>query len=185
MQIPIFLRYFISIFLNLKHLKILPLSSKCSNFFSMIYTSQRQCSDVQAYVTGNTYNPGYNILQLYNILVQIRLTTTKRKLDIQYSKLGIRVASQVVKQLKTQDLRKLRNIRKISNLGGHIPQCLVSLQELILCEQQLKNTQKQIPNIFFLSSFTGLLHFVSSILSGIIDLQILYKIQSHLYKKLF
>ena len=95
------------------------------------------------------YNPGHNILELYSILVQIRFPTSKTKLDIQYSKLGIRVTSRVAKQLKTQDLRKLGNIRKISNLGGHIVQCLVSLQELRLCEQQLKNTQKQIPNFSF------------------------------------
>ena len=29
-----------------------------------------------------TYNPGHNILELYNILVEIRLTTIKTKLDI-------------------------------------------------------------------------------------------------------
>ena len=29
-----------------------------------------------------TYNPGHNILELYNILVQIRFTTSKTKLDI-------------------------------------------------------------------------------------------------------
>ena len=28
------------------------------------------------------YNPGHNILELYNILVQIRFTTSKRKLEI-------------------------------------------------------------------------------------------------------
>ena len=28
------------------------------------------------------YNSGHNILELYNILVQIRFTTSKRKLDI-------------------------------------------------------------------------------------------------------
>ena len=40
------------------------------------------------------YNLGY-ILQLYNVLVQIRLTASKNKRDIYYGKLGIRVASQV------------------------------------------------------------------------------------------
>ena len=39
------------------------------------------------------YNLGHNILELYNVLVQIRLTTSKTKRDIKYSKLGIRVAS--------------------------------------------------------------------------------------------
>ena len=28
------------------------------------------------------YNPGHNILELYNVLVQIRFTTSKRKLGI-------------------------------------------------------------------------------------------------------
>ena len=28
------------------------------------------------------YNPGHNILELYNVLVQIRFTTSKKKLDI-------------------------------------------------------------------------------------------------------
>ena len=58
----------------------------------------------------------------------------------------MRVASRVAKRLKTQVLRKLGNVRKISNMGGHIAQCLVSLQEPRPCEQQSKNTQKQIPN---------------------------------------
>ena len=42
-----------------------------------------------------TYNPGQNILKLDNTLVQNRLTTSKRELDIQYNKLDIRVASRV------------------------------------------------------------------------------------------
>ena len=44
-------------------------------------------------------NPGHNILEHYNILVQIRFTTNKRKLDIQYSKRGIRIASRVAERL--------------------------------------------------------------------------------------
>ena len=56
------------------------------------------------------YNPGHNILELYNILVQIRFTTSKTKLD-NYSKLGIRVASGVAERLKVQDLRRLGKIR--------------------------------------------------------------------------
>ena len=43
----------------------------------------------------------HNILELYNILVQILFTISKKKLDIQYSKFGIRVASQVAQRLKT------------------------------------------------------------------------------------
>ena len=51
------------------------------------------------------YNPGYNIYELYNILVEISFTTRKTKLNISYSKLGVRVASRVTEGLN--DLRKL------------------------------------------------------------------------------
>ena len=47
------------------------------------------------------YNLGHNILELYNVLVQIQLTTSKTKRDIYYSKLDIRVASGVAERLKT------------------------------------------------------------------------------------
>ena len=113
-------------------------------------------------------NPGHDILGLYNILVQIRFTTSKRKHDIFYSKLGIRVASRVAKRFKTQDLSKLGNIRKMSNLGGHIVQGLLSIQELKLCEQQLNKTENRYQTFLFLSGFTGLLHFVQNILFWIV-----------------
>ena len=45
----------------------------------------------------STYNPGHNILKLYNILVQIQFTTSKTKLGISYSKLSRQVASGIVK----------------------------------------------------------------------------------------
>ena len=47
-----------------------------------------------------SYNLGHNIMELYSVLVQIRLTTSKAKRDIQYIKLGIRVASQVAERLR-------------------------------------------------------------------------------------
>ena len=46
------------------------------------------------------YNLVHNIFELYNVLIQTRLTTSKTKRDILYSKLGTRVASQVAKRLK-------------------------------------------------------------------------------------
>ena len=103
------------------------------------------------------YNPGHNILDFYSILVQIQFITTKTKLGIQYSKFGIQGASRVAERLKIQDLRKLGNIRKISNLGGDI----VSLQELKLCQQQLKSTQKQIQNFSFPVQFYWITPFCS------------------------
>ena len=40
-------------------------------------------------------NHVHNILELYNVLIQTRLTTSKTKRDVYYCKLGIRVASRV------------------------------------------------------------------------------------------
>ena len=45
------------------------------------------------------YNLGHNILELYNVLVKIQLTTSKMKPDIQYCKSGIRVALGVGERL--------------------------------------------------------------------------------------
>ena len=106
-------------------------------------------------------NPGHNILELYNILVLIKFTTSKTKLDIQYSRLGIPVASRLAKQLKRQNFRKLGNIRKTSNLGGHIAQYLASLQEVRLCQQELKNTQKYKQNFSLSVQFDWITPFCS------------------------
>ena len=46
----------------------------------------------------------HHIMELYNVLIQVRFTTSKAKLVI---KLDIRVASQFAKRLKTQGLRKV------------------------------------------------------------------------------
>ena len=81
------------------------------------------------------YNSGHNILALFNNSAQVRIATSKTILDISYNKFGARVASRVAKRPnfphglcahtrkkkkrpKTLDLRKLGNIRKMSNLRG-------------------------------------------------------------------
>ena len=46
-------------------------------------------------------NLGDNILELYHVLVQIQVATSKANLDIYYNKLGIRVPSRVAKRRKT------------------------------------------------------------------------------------
>ena len=46
------------------------------------------------------YNLRHNISELYNVLIQTRLTASKTKHDIEYSKLGIQVASRVAERLK-------------------------------------------------------------------------------------
>lgn len=46
-------------------------------------------------------NPGYDILELYNILVQVQVAASKRKLDIRCNNIRRRVTSQVAEKLKT------------------------------------------------------------------------------------
>ena len=65
-------------------------------------------------INAEYYDPGHNILELFNNLAQVRIATSKTILDIYHSKLATRVAE----WLKAKDLRKLGNIWKMSNLGG-------------------------------------------------------------------
>ena len=51
-------------------------------------------------------NLGHNILELDNVLVEVRFAKSKMKLEIQDSKLIIQVAE----RLKTQDLRKQKTL---------------------------------------------------------------------------
>ena len=92
-------------------------------------------------------------MELYNALVQILVATSKTKLDIQCNKHGIRVTSRVAEQLKTQDLRKLGNIGKISNFGRHIAQRPVSVPEIKLWKQQSKSTHSRYQTFLYLSNF--------------------------------
>ena len=49
-----------------------------------------------------TQNPGHNILELYNVLVQIRVATSKAQLDIQYTKWIFELPL----ELRPQEIRK-------------------------------------------------------------------------------
>ena len=69
-------------------------------------------------INAEYYDPGHNILELFNNLAQVRIATSKTILDIYHSKPATRVASRVAEWLKAKDLRKLGNIWKMSNLGG-------------------------------------------------------------------
>ena len=77
------------------------IGSKCLHFIFLFCTltiliHQIDSNRISIYV----HNLGHNILELCNVLVQIRFTTSKTKRDIQYSKLNIRVASRVAERLK-------------------------------------------------------------------------------------
>ena len=177
-----------------QNILVFNMSSSCSNIFLLIYDhyyhlpktnssltlikhmlQEKHClfrlSSCQQLICLNnhnisTYNLVHNILEFYNVLVQIRLATSKTTRGIQYSKLGIRVVIQVAEQLKTQNLRKEENIRKISNLGG--AQRPVSLPQIKLWRQQSKKRKSRCQTFLYQSSFTGFLYFAPNVLPRIV-----------------
>ena len=92
--------------------------------------------------------PCHNIFELYSVLVQARFATSKTKLDIQYNKLGIRVAARLVEQLSTQDLRKLKLKFGNSSQKTHKSRCQTFL---------------------VLPNFTKFLYFIQNIFSRIVS----------------
>ena len=86
------------------------LSSRAYVFWGLLLCITR-CSvyNLDSIASTTVNNPGHKILVLYNILVQVRFTISKTKLNNCYSKLGIRVVSRV----ETSDCRKSGNIRNI------------------------------------------------------------------------
>ena len=96
------------------------------------------------------HNLSCNILELYTILVYMRFATDKAKLDIQYNKFGMQVASRIVKRIKTEDLRKLGKILKTSNQVGYIVQCPATFPEIRFWQKQLRKHAK-LDNKLFLS----------------------------------
>ena len=69
----------------------------------------------------------HNILRLFDVLSNPHFTTSETIGDYYLYTWYIRIASRVAERRKTQDLRKLRNIRKLSKPHRMIAQCPVPL----------------------------------------------------------
>ena len=130
-------------------LKKLFFLSQNGQFFQIFESSL----EVQRVKEKFSNNPGHNILELFNNLVQVQIATSKTKLALQYNKLGTRVVSRVAESLRAQDLRKLGNIKKPSNIGGDIAYCPVLVAEIKFEPQQSKIMQNQISNFSSLVQF--------------------------------
>ena len=94
-------------------------------------------------------NPCHNILEYYNILLDISFNTSKMKLDIQYSKHGIGVTSRVTERLKTQDLMKLQKYQKSLHFGwthSLVPSFTSRNQSLLIA---VKKHAKTYTKLFF------------------------------------
>ena len=75
----------------------------------------------------SNYHHFYNILRLFDVLINFTFTTSETMRDYYLQTWYIRVASRVVERLMTQDLRKLENIKKVSKPQRMIASCPVSL----------------------------------------------------------
>ena len=69
------------------------------------------------------YNQLHNILRLSNVLQNFPFTASEMMGDYYLQTWYIRAASRVAERLKSYDLRKLGNIRKVSKLHRMIAQC--------------------------------------------------------------
>ena len=58
--------------------------------FGKSFLKKRQ-NEMNGKIFFMSFNLGRNILELYNVLVHIRLTTSKTKRDIEHRKLGLEV----------------------------------------------------------------------------------------------
>ena len=65
--------------------------------FSKILNNHWKCRNQKKLFSDN---PGHNILELYNVLVQVLFATSKTEPDFYYNKFCIQVASGVAKQPK-------------------------------------------------------------------------------------
>ena len=79
---------------------------------------QKNVYCVYAYGINMNYNLGQNIWRVFHFLVQVFFTTSETELDYYHQKVSVRVASRIAERLKTQDLRKLGNLRKIPEILG-------------------------------------------------------------------
>lgn len=76
------------------------------------------------------YNPDHNMLAICCVSVEVLFSSSKPELDFLYNEFCIINTSRVNKLLKTKNLTKLGNDRKILQIGGDTDLCSVSLAEI-------------------------------------------------------
>lgn len=76
------------------------------------------------------YNPDHNMLAICCVSVEVLFSSSKPGLDFLYNEFCIINTSRVNKLLKTKNLTKLGNDRKILQIGGDTDLCSVFLAEI-------------------------------------------------------
>ena len=80
------------------------------------HSEHHQTSTMERFAKVATYNQFHNILRFFDVLPNFRFSTSETMRDYYLQTCYIRVASQVGERLKTYDLSKLGNIKKVSKL---------------------------------------------------------------------
>ena len=114
-----------------------------------------------------TYNLGHDILELYNAVIQIRLTRRKTKSDIQYSKLGIHLPHELPNDLRLRILGNEEIIGKSKIWVRIWPSAQSPFEKLNSGNSSQKTHKSRYQSFLVLFSLTGFLYFVSNILSRI------------------
>ena len=134
---------------------------------------QNKRNENKVLILSSTYNHFHNILRLFDALPNFRFTTSETVDDYYLCTWYIRVASRVAERLKTYDLRKLGNIRKVSKLDIITAQCPFlppKWKNLYTSKKTFKFTMQTFPVVRY---FAWILALVSNILWIIVqwDLQ--------------
>ena len=93
----------------------------------MTYISQKISYKIRNYLnicSTKQLQSWKNTWRLFHVLTQFLFTTSETKLDYYHQKVSVRVTSRVAEGLKTQDLRKLGNFKKVLGMIGFGGECL-------------------------------------------------------------
>ena len=114
------------------------------------------------------YNPGHNILALFNNLAQVCMTTSKAILDIQHNKLGTRAASRVAEHLRLRILGYQEILEKCQMWLEMQSSAQSSFQKLSVDNSCQKTRKIRYYGFQVMPNFTVFLYFVPNILSRIV-----------------
>ena len=116
-------------------------------------------------------NHGHNILELYNISIQTRLTTSKTKRDIQYSKLVYELPHELPNDLRLGILGNKEMLGKAQIWVETYPSAQSPLQKLNFGNSSQKARKSRYQAFLALCSFTGFLYLIPNALPRLVGLK--------------
>ena len=101
------------IYLQMKSLNI---SWICTGKIPFQYLKTVFAIQYSPYSLAGSHNLGQNICRLFHVLAQFLFTISETELEYYHQNMKVRVASRVAERLKTSNLRKLGNFKKIAEM---------------------------------------------------------------------